>query len=63
MPMRRVGADWEPEEPGWGLLDARSHQPINPPALISDEKIVMTDWELQDLAVQVVRDQLAQEGR
>ena len=23
----------------------------------------MTDWELQDLAVQVVRDQLAQEGR
>ena len=63
MPMTRVGADWEPEEPGWGLLDARSRQPVNPPALITDEKIVMTDWELQDLAVQVVRDQLAQEGR
>ena len=63
MPMRRVGADWEPTEPGWGLLDARTRKLIDPPALISDEKIVMTDWELQDLAVQVVRDELAKEGR
>ena len=63
MPMRRVGEDWEPTEPGWGLLDARTRKPVIPPALISDEKIVMTDWELQDLAVQVVRDQLAKEGR
>jgi hypothetical protein len=36
---------------------------VSPPALISVEKIVMTDWELQDMAVQVVRDQLAKEGR
>jgi hypothetical protein len=36
---------------------------MNPAALISDEKIVMTDWELQDFAVQVVREQLAKEGR
>lgn len=63
MPMRRVGADWEPTEPGWGLLDARTRKLIDPPALISGEKIVMTDWELQDLAVQVVRDELAKEGR
>lgn len=63
MPMRKVGTDWEPTEPGWGLLDARTRKPINPAALISDEKIVMTDWELQDFAVQVVRDQLAKEGR
>jgi hypothetical protein len=63
MPMRRVSADWESTELGWGLLDARSRQPLSPPALISEEKIVMTDWELQDMAVQVVRDQLAKEGR
>lgn len=63
MPMRKVGTDWEPTEPGWGLLDARTLKPINPAALISDEKIVMTDWELQDFAVQVVREQLAKEGR
>jgi hypothetical protein len=63
MPMRRVGPEWEPAEPGWGLLDARTRKPVNPVALISDEKVVMTDWELQDMAVQVVRGQLAQEGR
>ena len=58
MPMRKIGATWAPTEPGWGLLDARTRQAVTPPALISDEKIVMTDWELQDLAVQVVRDHL-----
>ena len=42
---------------------ARTGKAVNPPALISDEKIVMTEWELQDLAVQVVRDQLVKEGR
>ncbi len=63
MPMHRVRADWEPTEPGWGLLDSRTRKLIDPPALISDEKIVMTDWELQDLAAQVVRDELAKEGR
>jgi hypothetical protein len=62
MPMRRVGADWEPTEPGWGLLDAGSRQPVSPPALMSDEKIVMTNWELQDLAVQVIRHHLEKDG-
>jgi hypothetical protein len=36
--------------------------PVCPPALINDQKLVMTDWELQDLAVQVVRDQTEKEG-
>ena len=30
---------------------------------ISDERIEMTDWELQDFAVQVVRDQLEKTGK
>lgn len=71
MPMKLVigehdgkhGGQWQPTEPGWGLLDARTRQPINPAALISDELIEMTDWELQDFAVQVVRDYLRREGR
>ncbi len=63
MPMCKLKSRWQPTEAGWGLLDARSREPVNPPALVSEEKIVMTDWELQDLAVQVVRDQLADEGR
>jgi len=63
MPMRRVGVDWEPTEPGWGLIDARTGRHVNPPALISDEMVVMTDWELQDLAVQVVRDHVSKDGK
>jgi hypothetical protein len=63
MPMSKVGSEWKPTEPGWGLLDARTRKPVNPAGLISDVKIVMTEWELQDMAVQVVRDQLVKEGR
>ena len=62
MPMKRVGQDWEPTESGWGLIDARTRLPVNPPALITDEMLEMTDWELQDLAVQVVRQQIEKEG-
>lgn len=63
MPMRRRNNDWHPVQPGWGLMDARSRQPIDPPSLVSDEKIEMTDWELHDFAVEVVRDHIAQQGR
>ncbi len=63
MPMRRKGDEWRPVLPGWGLQDARTEQLINPPELISDEKIEMTDWELHDFAVQVVRQSLEKEGK
>jgi hypothetical protein len=56
MPMRRRAGVWVPDEPNWGLLDARSGNPIDPVVLITDEHIEMTDWELQDFAVQIVRD-------
>lgn len=62
MPMRRQGDTWEPAEPGWGLLDARTSKPINPAELITEEQIEMTDWELHDFAVQIVRDNLEKEG-
>ena len=62
MPMKRVGVDWVPAELGWGLIDARSRRPINPPALITEEDVLMTDWELQDLAVQVVREKISKDG-
>jgi hypothetical protein len=54
---------WAVEVPGWGLLDARTGKMIHPSALISDERIEMTDWELNDYAVQVVRDHLQKAGR
>lgn len=64
MPMKKkfLGGSWIPAHPGWGLIDARSKKPINPVSLVTDEKIPITAWELHDLAVQVVRGQLMQEG-
>lgn len=63
MPMRKKGSDWQPSQPDWGLFDARTEKPINPVMLISDEKIEMTDWEVHDFAVQVVRQDLENQGR
>jgi hypothetical protein len=64
MPMKRkfFGGSWVPVEPGWGLLNAETGKPINPVDMINDEKIEMTPWELQDMAVQVVRDHLEEQG-
>ena len=63
MPMRLRSGAWVAEAPGWGLTDARTGRPIEPISLVSDERIEMTDWELQDFAVQIVRDQLEKSGR
>jgi hypothetical protein len=40
------------------LIDANTMALVDPLGLVTDEKIEMTKWELQDFAVQVVRDQL-----
>ena len=63
MPMKKkLFGGWEPANIGWGLVDARTGKDVNPFDLVSDEKIEMSDWELQDFAVQVVRTQLEREG-
>lgn len=60
MPMRLDGGKWRSDAPDWGLVEVRTGKAVNPVALVTDEKIEMTDWEVQDLAVQVVRDHVAQ---
>jgi len=62
MPMQRIKNNWRITEMGWGLLDAKSRKLINPTELITEEKIAMTDWELQDFSVQVVREHIKKEG-
>lgn len=62
MPMIRRAGKWQVAESGWGLINAISKRPVQPVELITDEDIVMTDWELQDFAVQVVANQLRHEG-
>lgn len=63
MPMQHRAGAWTPDRLAWGLIDARTGKAVDPIALISDEKIEMTEWELQDFAVQVVRDQLKKDGK
>ena len=63
MPMRKRLGSWRPTAPGWGLVDIRTGLPVDPPELVTDEPVEMTDWELHDLAVQVVREQLESESR
>jgi hypothetical protein len=64
LPMRKrmLRSTWVADRPGWGLVDARSGRPVDPHALVTDERIEMTDWELHDMAVQVVREHLQQQG-
>lgn len=63
LPMRHGAGSWEPVNDGWGLVHASTRQPVIPPQLVSDARIEMTDWELHDFGVQVVRDQLRKDGQ
>ena len=63
LPMRRHGVEWVAHNSGWGLVNAQTGAPVDPPALVTDEPVVMTDWEMQDFAVQLVSEVLQREGR
>ncbi len=41
---------------GWNLYDARTNEPIIPERLGTDDLVEMSEWELNDFAIQVVRD-------
>ena len=65
LPMKRKflgGSSWVPDRSGWGLVDAKTKESIDPTSLITDQKIEMTPWEFQDMAVQVVKDFLEKQG-
>lgn len=63
MPMRYRSGTWVPEAAGFGLVDARTGKGVEPITLVSDDKIEMTDWELQDFAVQTVRTEIEKTGK
>ena len=60
MPMRKVGGEWQPDAIGWGLVDPATGTLIDPAILVTDAKVEMTDWELHDFAVQIVKDHITQ---
>lgn len=64
LPMKRQASDrqWVAAHPGWGLFDARDGTPLDPITHVTEQRIEMTPWEIQDFAVQIVRDELERNG-
>jgi len=60
--LRRVQGDFRPALGGWSLRDARTGKPVDPGLLVSDERIVMSDWEVQDCATQFIATELKEAG-
>lgn len=61
--LRKGIKGFEPVLSGWNLTHALEGSSVNPIDLVSDELIEMTDWEVHDFAVQVVKDYLKQNGK
>ena len=58
MPMKEAEDGWEPATSGWGLIDPDSNLSVNPLNLVTKELIEVTEWELLNFGVQVVRDHI-----
>lgn len=63
MHMKKIAGAYIPINPGWSLLHAISGLPVTPPELVTDAAIEISDWELHDFAIQVVRNYLEKEGK
>jgi len=61
--MQRSGVTFGPTDTGWSMIDAVTGRGVNPAEMVSDELIEISDWELQDFAVQIVRTRLEKENK
>jgi hypothetical protein len=52
--------DMKPLREGWNLLALETGLPIAPHDLVTDERIEMSEWELRNMAIQIVRDSVGQ---
>lgn len=51
----------KPLRDGWNLVALETGLPIKPNDFVTDERIEMSEWELRSMAIQIVRDKIAQE--
>ena len=63
MPLQSVGGSWNVIERNWGLLHAKTLEALDPFPLVSAASTEMSDFELQDFAVQIVVKELEKKGR
>lgn len=54
--------DLNPLSSGWNLLALETNLPLNPVDLATDSAIEMSEWELQNLAIQIVRGSIEERG-
>ena len=52
-----------PSKTSCWLINPETKELINPYDLVTDENIIMTDWEIQDFAVQVVRNYIKDKNK
>ena len=62
LPMVVAAGEWTRRNQGWGLNHAVTGKPVDPAALVSEELILMTDWEVHDVGIQVVAQHLSREN-
>ncbi|MDA9170557.1 hypothetical protein N9O69_00585 [Alphaproteobacteria bacterium] len=55
IPVRKKNNKWTIENLDWGLTDAKTGDVIDPYELVSDEKIVMSDYEIHEMGNDYVR--------
>ena len=63
MPMEQRISSYKPINSGWGLISAESGLIVDPVAMVSEELIEMSEWELRDFAIQTVKTYLTQQGK
>ncbi len=51
-----------PSSIGWNLFDAVKLTPLDPEAFDMTGQILMSDWELRNFAIQIVRDSITRDG-
>ncbi|MCP4074738.1 MAG: hypothetical protein GY744_00960 [Gammaproteobacteria bacterium] len=56
-------SEYTPASSGWGLVHAETGKAVNPLELVTDELIQISDWELHDFAIQVVKESLKKAGK
>lgn len=60
--MNETLTGYEPANHSWGLMHVETGEAVDPSSMVSDELIEMTDWELHDFAIQVVKTRLKEQG-
>ena len=63
LPMKRDQKKiWSPVGKGWCLISAIDGSQIDPIKLLTNEKIEMSDWEVHDTCVTLIKDKLYNQG-